>query len=179
MEREPLLPCGASSTGSTREDAVGSEMRKIVVAVGLCSVFMIVELVGGYIAGSLAVMTDAAHLLSDMAGFLMSLIAMSVGRLPADASMTYGFARAEVIGALVSVIFIWALTLVLVVLAIYRLWHPERVHAPLMFLLGLIGLAVNIIMGSVLVCDCCVTFLRTLLTLNYFVPPGSWSLSRP
>jgi len=109
-----------------------------------------VEFGGGYVAGSLAIMTDAAHLLSDLAGFVISLMAISVGRLPADAKMTYGFARAEVIGALISVLFIWALAAVLVVFAVYRLMVPEDVNGGLMFLLGAIGLAINLVIGSVL-----------------------------
>lgn len=59
----------------------------------------ITELVGGYIAGSLAVMTDAAHLFSDFIGFIVSLISIWISRLPANKTMTFGYYRSEVMGA--------------------------------------------------------------------------------
>lgn len=58
------------------------------------------ELIGGYIAGSLAIMTDAAHLFSDFVGFLISLLSIWVGKKPATRRMTFGYHRAEVLGAL-------------------------------------------------------------------------------
>lgn len=95
-------------------------------------------------------MSDAAHLLSDLAGFVISLFAVSVSRLPANEHLSFGFARAEVLGAFVSVLFIWALTVVLVIFAIERLLNPEPVNGPLMLLLGVIGLVVNLALGLVL-----------------------------
>ncbi|KAA8497268.1 putative zinc transporter protein [Porphyridium purpureum] len=126
------------------------EQRKLISASVLCLLFMLVELVGGYFAHSLAIMSDAAHLMSDLAGFLLSLVAVSIGRLPGDANMSYGYARAEIIGALVSVMFIWSLTAVLLFFGIYRMFHPSDVDGRLMLVLGLIGLAVNLTLGFVL-----------------------------
>lgn len=95
-------------------------------------------------------MSDAAHLLSDLAGFAISLLAVSVSRLPANKHLSFGFARAEVLGAFVSVLFIWSLTIVLVIVAVQRLFHPKPVHGPAMLLLGFIGLAVNLSLGLAL-----------------------------
>ncbi|KAJ8902450.1 hypothetical protein NDN08_006855 [Rhodosorus marinus] len=134
-------------TGEKPED---DSEKKLVKASVLCFVFMIVELVGGYLSGSLAVMSDAAHLLSDLAGFAISLIAVRVGRIPGDSGMSYGYARSEVIGALVSTLFIWLLAIVLLYFAVRRLFHPEDVNGPSMFFLGLIGLVVNFVLGVVL-----------------------------
>mmetsp|Transcript_11640 Transcript_11640/g.21069 ORF Transcript_11640/g.21069 Transcript_11640/m.21069 type:complete len:367 (+) Transcript_11640:124-1224(+) len=127
-----------------------SEKVKLIVASFLCLAFMIIEMIGGYYAGSLAIMTDAAHLMSDLGGFVLSLVAISVGELPGDHSMSYGYARAEVIGALVSVMFIWALTGVLLFFALIRLFHPQPVDGLLMLVLGIIGLSINIVLGFVL-----------------------------
>lgn len=68
---------------------------------------MLVELVGGFLANSLAIMTDAAHLFSDISGFFISIASLWISQLPADISMSYGYYRAEIIGALSSVILIW------------------------------------------------------------------------
>lgn len=122
----------------------------LATASALTTFFFFVELIGGYLAGSLAVMSDAAHLLSDLAGFVISLLALSISCLPASASMSFGFSRAEVLGAFVSILFIWALTIVLVIFAIHRIFHPSPVNGPLMLLLGGIGLGVNLLLGLVL-----------------------------
>lgn len=61
--------------------------------------FQLIELIGGYFAGSLAILTDAAHLFSDFIGFLISLVAISIGKWNATNSMTFGYYRAEVLGA--------------------------------------------------------------------------------
>lgn len=152
QETQALLSSRASSQSfsQTTQASSKSETRTLVYACLLTTLFFFVELVGGYIAGSLAIMSDAAHLLSDLAGFLISLIAVSVAHLPANAQMSFGFARAEVLGAFVSILFIWALTAVLVYIAIVRLFNPRPINGPIMLVLGVIGLFVNIILGCVL-----------------------------
>ncbi|KRX95495.1 Zinc transporter 8, partial [Trichinella pseudospiralis] len=68
---------------------------RLVIVIGLCVLFMIVELVGGTIAGSLAIMTDAAHMLSDVAGFVIAYFAIWIGKRPATRYFTFGFYRSE------------------------------------------------------------------------------------
>ena len=69
-------------------------IAKLVKICCFCFTFMTIEFIGGYIAGSLAVMTDAAHLLSDLAGFLISMFSLFIASRPANKSLTYGFHRA-------------------------------------------------------------------------------------
>ena len=88
--------------------------------------------------------------LSDLAGFLISVTAIFVARLPANAKMSLGFARDEVLGAFISILFIWSLTAALVPFAVYRIFNPEPVNGCLMLALGCIGLAVNLALGLVL-----------------------------
>ncbi|KAE8993851.1 hypothetical protein PF010_g17627 [Phytophthora fragariae] len=130
--------------------------RKLQLAC-LCSVlFMFAEVVGGSIAGSLAIMTDAAHLLSDVAGFCISLFAIWVATLPASNKLSFGFRRAEVIGAVVSVLLIWVLTGVLLYADVNRFIeclepHPkEHVDGKLMFIVACVGLLVNIVLMQIL-----------------------------
>ena len=111
---------------------------------------MTIEFIGGYIAGSLAVMTDAAHLLSDLAGFLISMFSLFIASRPANKSLTYGFHRAEVIGALASILIIWVLTVWLITEAIDRVFHPQEIIGLLMMAIASCGLMFNIIMSRVL-----------------------------
>ena len=66
------------------------------MAAGLALTFMTIEIVGGMLAHSLAILTDAAHMLSDVAGFLVSLIALSITSRPPDETFSFGYHRAEV-----------------------------------------------------------------------------------
>jgi zinc transporter 2 len=80
---------------------------------------MAVEITGGIIAHSLAILTDAAHLMSDVFGVLISIFAIRLGRIESDKfDFSYGWGRAEIIGSLGSVILIWGLTAWLVFEAI-------------------------------------------------------------
>ena len=67
----------------------------------ICLLFMAVEIVGGILANSLAILTDAAHLMSDIAGFMISIFAIWLGRKKATVEFSYGWHRAEIIGALI------------------------------------------------------------------------------
>jgi cation diffusion facilitator family transporter len=125
--------------------------RKLWLASGLCVIFMIAEAVGGILAGSLAVATDAAHLLTDFAGFMISLFALYMSTRPATKSLPFGYHRAEVIGALTSVLLIWVVTGILVYMAIQRIVSKDfEINAPIMLITSGVGLIVNIIMGCTL-----------------------------
>ncbi|XP_015276948.1 PREDICTED: zinc transporter 8 [Gekko japonicus] len=99
--------------------------HKLYMASVMCLIFMISEVIGGRIAGSLAVMTDAAHMFVDLMSFLISLISLWLSSKRPSKRLTYGWHRAELLGALLSVVFIWAVTAVLTYLAIMRLLHPH------------------------------------------------------
>ncbi|KAJ8963095.1 hypothetical protein NQ318_018559 [Aromia moschata] len=129
--------------------------KKLVLASILCSIFMIAEILGGYFAGSLAIMTDAAHLFSDLVGFMISILAIWVGRKPPTKRMTFGYHRAEVIGALLSVLTIWILGGVFCVLAINRIYNDDyEINADTMIIVATLGLIVNVILGIVLHGSC-------------------------
>lgn len=112
--------------------------------------YVIIEFIGGYISGSMAIMTDAAHLLSDFSGFVISMASVWIGTKEASRRLTFGYHRAEVIGALASVILIWGLTLILVLEAIERVIHPVDVDGKTMLITAFLGLVFNLIMVKVL-----------------------------
>ncbi|KAG6587150.1 Cation Diffusion Facilitator (CDF) Family [Phytophthora cinnamomi] len=94
--------------------------RKLQLACLFSLLFMCAEVVGGYLAGSLAIMTDAAHVLSDVAGICISLFAIWMDQRPATDRLSFGFQRSEVIGAITSVLVIWVLAGVLLYEAVVR-----------------------------------------------------------
>ncbi|CAN1309554.1 Metal tolerance protein 1 [Linum perenne] len=126
-------------------------MRKLLMAVGFCVLFMAVEVVGGIKANSLAILTDAAHLLSDVAAFAISLFSLWAASWEANPRQSYGFFRIEILGALVSMQIIWLLTGIIVYEAIVRLiYNTGEVDGFLMFLVAAFGLVVNVIMAFLL-----------------------------
>lgn len=111
---------------------------------------MMVEIVGGCLANSLAIITDAAHMLSDVGGFIVSLVALQLSAMAATREYTYGFKQAEVLGALLSVAIVWALTAVLLWEAIPRFIEPEAIEGRTMFVISVIGFVVNLVLMQVL-----------------------------
>nr|CAZ68126.1 heavy metal transporter MTP1 [Arabidopsis halleri subsp. halleri] len=146
-------PCDFSDSKNASGDAKerSASMRKLSIAVVMCLVFMTVEVVGGIKANSLAILTDAAHLLSDVAAFAISLFSLWAASWEATPTQTYGFFRIEILGALVSIQLIWLLTGILVYEAIIRIvTETSEVNGFLMFLVAVFGLVVNIIMAVLL-----------------------------
>jgi len=125
-------------------------MFKLKIISVVCCSFMIIEFICGYLAGSLAIMSDATHLLSDLAGFLISLFSLIVAMKPADRNFTFGYHRFEVLGALASILIIWGLTVWLLMAAIWRIKHPNPIVGFLMVCIAAGGLLFNIIMNRVL-----------------------------
>lgn len=135
--------------GDGQKDDDGAR-KKLIRATALCFAFMLAELIGGYMAHSLAIMTDAAHLLSDVAGMAISIAAITLARQKSTSSYTFGYHRAEVLGALLSVLLIWSLTAILVYEAILRIITPHQVKGKMMFCIAVGGLVVNLAMLYVL-----------------------------
>lgn len=125
-----------------------SARKKLIIASVLCLLFMILEIVGGLLANSLAIATDAAHLLTDFASFMISLFSIWLAHRPATKRMSFGWYRAEVIGAVTSVLLIWVVTGVLVYMAVQRIILEEyEINATIMLVTAGVGILVNIIMG--------------------------------
>ncbi|XP_026675276.1 zinc transporter 2-like isoform X2 [Ceratina calcarata] len=122
--------------------------RKLLLASTLCVIFMIAEIVGGVLSNSLAIATDAAHLLTDFASFMISLFSIWVASRPATRKMPFGWYRAEVIGALTSVLLIWVVTGILFYLAVERVIHEDfELDVTVMLITSAVGVAINLIMG--------------------------------
>ena len=125
-------------------------LGKLYLVTFICFAFMIFEFIGGWISNSVAIMTDAAHMLSDVAAFFISIMSIHLaGRAPTE-TKSFGFLRTEVLGALTSIIFIWALVIWLVIEASFRvhdILHHEgfEIDAGTMLVTAVISLICNII----------------------------------
>ncbi|KAF9191770.1 hypothetical protein BGZ50_009142 [Haplosporangium sp. Z 11] len=124
--------------------------KRLKIAIGLCSTFFVIELIGAMWAESLALLSDSFHLLSDITSFVISLVAIYLSHRPSTATHTFGFHRAEVIGALFSIFLIWALTFMLVVEAYDRVRNPIEVDGKTMSIIAGLGVFVNIVLMFVL-----------------------------
>jgi len=132
-------------------DGRNKARNQLIIASIVCLVFMVGEIVGGYLSNSLAIMTDAAHMLSDFSSFCISLFALWVAKKPATRNMSLGWYRAEVMGAVSSVLIIWVLTGVLVYLAVLRMIEKDfEIDADTMLITAACGVLVNVIMGVLL-----------------------------
>ena len=136
-----------SHTHSRTQD---NALRKLIYVSLICLFFMCIEIIGGYLANSIAIMSDAAHLLSDFLGFIISILSIYISKKTATSEMSFGFHRAEIIGALVSVTLIWGLTIWLLYEATLRILAPPEVDGFIMLLVAVIGFLFNLIMGLVL-----------------------------
>ncbi|MBC7692635.1 MAG: cation transporter [Methylotenera sp.] len=118
--------------------------KALIQAIVVTLAFMVVELIGGYYANSLALISDGVHMLTDAAAMGFSLFVYWVSRKPATPAMSFGYHRVEILGALASGLMIWLLAGFLVFEAFQRLSDPPAVKGPVVFVIALIGLAANL-----------------------------------
>jgi cobalt-zinc-cadmium efflux system protein len=114
------------------------------IALGINAAMLLAEVVGGVLTGSLAVLADAGHVLSDVGAIGLALFAASLATRPAGGRMTFGYQRSEILAALVNGLLLVAVALVIAYAAIGRLGDPPEIDAGGVLGLGLLGLAGNV-----------------------------------
>lgn len=126
-------------------------MKRLVIAAVLYFLFMAGEIIGGYVSNSLAIMTDAVHMLTDVVGILFSLLALWLSTKPPTKRFTFGLHRLEVVSAVLSVMLIYILTAVLLFEAVQRTMSQDfDIDGDVMLITAAVGVAVNLIMGFLL-----------------------------
>ena len=111
----------------------------------LISAFFVIQIVVGFKIGSLAVISDAGHMLIDAAGLVMAILAISFTQKPATPLRTYGFYRAEILASLLNSIFLILLAVFILYEAFQRILHPYEVNGFPMIIIASIGLGINLI----------------------------------
>jgi len=119
--------------------------KRVLAAFVLTAGFMAVEIVGGLISGSLALLADAAHMLTDAAALALAWFAFRIARRPADAKRSYGYHRGQVLAAFVNGGVLVAIVFWIFFEAIQRLQSPVAVEGTLMLVVAAVGLAVNVV----------------------------------
>jgi len=129
--------------------ATGTE-RRILWAMLLTAGFTIVEIAGGLLAGSLALVAEGGHMLADTAALALAFVSIVIARRPADPARSYGYQRLEVLAAFVNGLALLALVLWIVVEAVRRLVAPVEVASGMMLVIASLGLVVNLASFAVL-----------------------------
>lgn len=129
--------------------AVANQRRLLVViAVGL--LVLVTEVVGGLLANSLVLLSDAAHMSTDIAAVLLAYGAAVLATRPATTSKTYGYARAEIVAAFLNAVALWFVSAYFIWEAWQRLRAPPEVDAPIVILVGGVSLVANVALAVIL-----------------------------
>jgi cobalt-zinc-cadmium efflux system protein len=119
--------------------------RRLALTLGLVVLYMVAEVVGGLLSGSLALLADAGHMLSDAGALALSLFAIWIAQRPPTPSKTWGYYRIEILAALINGAALVALSIFILFEAVERIRQPAEVRAPLMMAVAAGGLLINLI----------------------------------
>jgi len=119
--------------------------RKLAIAAILTGGFMFAEVIGGVVSGSLALIADAGHMLTDFASLLLAWFAIRLARKPADWKLTYGFDRFSVLAALVNGLSLFAIAIWITIEAVRRFQDPQEILGGVMLWVAVGGLLVNLV----------------------------------
>src|SRR5688572_8981339 len=124
--------------------ATGEHRRRLIVALVITSVVLIAEVIGGLIAGSLALLADAGHMLTDSTGLILALIAASLATRAATVKRTFGLQRAEVLAALGNALLLVGVAVWVLIQAVDRLRDPVEIDSRLMLVIAVVGALANL-----------------------------------
>jgi cobalt-zinc-cadmium efflux system protein len=131
----------------SHDDARGAAARALWIAFALTAAFGAVEALAGWLSGSLALISDAGHMATDAAAFVVALFAQSLARRPPSAHASYGYSRAEVLAAFVNALAMLALVAWIAVEAVSRLLAPTPVAGAVVVGVAATGIAVNLVVA--------------------------------
>ncbi|HET9302814.1 MAG TPA: cation diffusion facilitator family transporter [Propionibacteriaceae bacterium] len=124
--------------------ATGEHRRRLIVALVITGAVLIAEVIGGLISGSLALLADAGHMLTDSTGLILALIAASLATRAATVKRTFGLQRAEVLAALGNALLLVGVAVWVLIKAVDRLREPVEIEAGLMLVVAAVGVLANL-----------------------------------
>ena len=127
-----------------------TETRRLQWALAISSVYFFAELIAGFLTNSLALLSDAGHMLSDMGALGLSLFAFRMARRPATIHRTYGYHRIEILAALFNGLTLWLIVGIIFAAAYSRLSRPPEIEGYGMTIVAILGLAVNLAAAAIL-----------------------------
>lgn len=125
--------------------AAEANKHRLAIVFGLTTAYLIAEVIGGLVTGSLALLADAGHMLTDVAGLGLALMAIKFAERPATPERTYGYYRGEILAALTNAVVLIGISLYILYEAWERFRNPPEVASGTMLVVGAIGLVINIV----------------------------------
>jgi cobalt-zinc-cadmium efflux system protein len=129
--------------GSNQNARLPADRRRLYLVLAIAVGYFALELVAGWLTNSLALLSDAIHMLTDIAAICLSLLTLWISARPANQGKTFGYLRAEILGALLNGLFLWLLVAFIWIEAFARLRHPEHVHGLGVMAVAVVGIVVN------------------------------------
>jgi len=124
--------------------AAGKNKKRLAIVLALTSAYLVAEVIGGLLTHSLALLADAGHMLTDVAGLILALFAIRFAERPATPERTYGYYRIEILVALVNAVVLIGISLYILYEAYERFRNPPEIQSGGMMAVALVGLVVNI-----------------------------------
>jgi len=124
--------------------AAGKNKKRLAIVLALTSAYLVAEVIGGLLTHSLALLADAGHMLTDVAGLAFALLAIRFAERPATPERTYGYYRVEILAALVNAVVLIGISLYILYEAYERFRNPPEIQSGGMLAVALVGLVVNI-----------------------------------
>jgi cobalt-zinc-cadmium efflux system protein len=124
--------------------ATNAHRKRLLVVLVITFVVLIAEVIGGLIAGSLALLADAGHMLTDSTGLIMALIAAALATRAATVRRTFGLQRAEVLAALANALLLVGVAVWVLIMAVERLRNPAEIRSGLMLAVAIVGVLANL-----------------------------------
>lgn len=142
------MTAGGSHHGHSHGPTVsagGAQRSRLFIVLGITSVVLVAELVGAWLTGSLALLADAGHMATDVAGILLAVLAVTFAAKPATPSRTFGYYRLEILAAVVNAVLLFGVA-VYILFEAWRRWSsPPEVESGLMLVFASVGLVANIV----------------------------------
>lgn len=133
------------SGGHAHDHTAGANATALGWALALTSIYLIAEVIGAFVFNSLALLSDAAHMMTDVAALAIALLAIRIGQRPADDKRTFGYKRFEILAAAFNALLLFAVAIYVLIEAVQRFREPEAVQSTGMLFVATIGLVVNLI----------------------------------
>lgn len=130
--------------------AAGSNKKVLLISFIMITGYMIIEAIGGFLTNSLALLSDAGHMLSDSISLMIALIAFKLAEKKASHNKTFGYKRFEILAAVINGVALILISLYIIYEAIKRFSHPPEVATTGMLIISIIGLAVNILVAWIM-----------------------------
>lgn len=123
----------------------GKNKKRLAIVLALTTAYLIAEVVGGLVTHSLALLADAGHMLTDVAGLGLALLAIQFAERPATPERTYGFYRVEILAALTNAVVLIGISIYILYEAYQRFCNPPEIQSGIMLTVAAVGLVVNIV----------------------------------